>query len=391
MPCHDSRFQTLGRICKARSSYLQVRSNHQSHTSKTPLYATLSLVPHTNHKPFTGGALGIGSELVHLLHSHGSHIFFGDVLISQGEALAAELAKTSNTGQEVKFLYTNVQDHLANLGLFDLALKTCGRVDHAVSVAGINREENIVDKELTLESVRKVCLVSLSAFANLRCWGVGDKIETDVMQQEPDIDDSLDVNLRAPILFSRIASVYLRQQPPNEKEAKTSTTKSLTLVSSVAGFTEAPGLAVYSAGKHGVYGLMRALRKYIFLPPPFPSTLSYSTLADPKPNRVLIKSTPYPIRTNAICPWMTETRMVTGIDSDWKAAGLPRNKAEEVAKVIGGVMVAESLNGEALYVEGGRAWGIEEGIDRTQPLWMGEKQSKDFLRGQEVLGTGENW
>jgi hypothetical protein len=108
----------------------------------------------------TGGALGIGSELVRLLHSHGSHIFFGDVLISQGETLAAELAKTSNTGQEVKFLYTNVQDHLANLGLFDLALKTCGRVDHAVSVAGINREENIVDKELTLESVRKVCFVS---------------------------------------------------------------------------------------------------------------------------------------------------------------------------------------------------------------------------------------
>jgi len=287
----------------------------------------------------TGGALGIGSELVRLLHSHGSHVFFGDVLISQGEALAAELSGSAQPDQQIKFLYTNVQDHLANLGLFDLALKTCGRVDHAVSVAGINREDNIVDKELTLESVRK----------------------------EPDIDDSLDVNLRAPILFSRIASVYLRQQPSNELKADPPASKSLTLVSSVAGFTEAPGLAVYSAGKHGVYGLMRALRK------------------------VLIKSSPYPIRTNAICPWMTETRMVTGIDADWKAAGLPRNKAEDVAKVIAGVMVAEGLNGEALYVEGGRAWGIEEGIDRTQPQWMGEKQSKDFLKGQEVLGTGENW
>jgi hypothetical protein len=108
-------------------------------------------------------------------------------------------------------------------------------------------------------------------------------------------------------------------------------------------------------------------------------------------NRVLIKSHPYPIRTNAICPWMTETRMVTGIDADWAAAGLPRNKASDVANVIAGVLVSSSLNGEALYVEGGRAWGIEEGIDETQPLWMGEKQSKDFLRGQEVLGTGENW
>ena len=87
---------------------------------------------------------------------------------------------------------------------------------------------------------------------------------------------------------------------------------------------------------------------------------------------------------------MTETRMVSGIDEDWKAANLPRNKAIDVARVIAGVMVAK-VNGEALYVEGGRAWGIEEGIEKTQPLWMGEKQSRDFMKGQEVLGTGENW
>ncbi|KAG9690949.1 NAD(P)-binding protein, partial [Aureobasidium melanogenum] len=291
----------------------------------------------------TGGALGIGSELVRLLHSAGSSIFFGDILIPQGEALASELSSSSKPGQVVKFLYTNVSDHLSNLGLFDLAYKTCGRVDHAVSVAGINTEENIVDADLTLESVRK----------------------------EPSINASLNVNLKGPILFSRLASVYLRQQPPtNDKTSSTATgtaapkNKSLTLVSSVAGFTEAPGLAVYSSSKHGVYGLMRALRK------------------------VLIKQE---IRTNAICPWMTETRMVSGIEESWKEAGLPRNKAIDVARVIAGVMVAESLNGEALYVEGGRAWGIEEGIERTQPQWMGEKQSRDFQKGQEVLGTGENW
>lgn len=58
--------------------------------------------------------------------------------------------------------------------------------------------------------------------------------------------------------------MYLRQQPSDKKSDSTAEgadNKSLTLVSSVAGFTEAPGLAVYSAGKHGVYGLMRALRK----------------------------------------------------------------------------------------------------------------------------------
>ena len=75
--------------------------------------------------------------------------------------MAEELQQASSSfqqgrQQEIKFLYTNVQDHLANLGLFDLALETCGRVDHAVSVAGINREENIVDAGLDMEGVRKV-------------------------------------------------------------------------------------------------------------------------------------------------------------------------------------------------------------------------------------------
>lgn len=52
--------------------------------------------------------------------------------------------------------------------------------------------------------------------------------------------------------------------------------------------------------------------------------------------RVLIKSSPYAIRTNCICPWMTETRMVTGIDEQWREAGLPRNQPSEVAKIIAG-------------------------------------------------------
>ncbi|KAG9967157.1 putative 3-hydroxyacyl-CoA dehydrogenase, partial [Aureobasidium melanogenum] len=173
-------------------------------------------------------------------------------------------------------------------------------------------------------------------FSNLRIKLVGGLTMRLSVRKEPNIDTSINVNLKGPILFSRLASVYLRQPPLNDKSSTAAANKSLTLVSSVAGFTEAPGLAVYSSGKHGVYGLMRALRK------------------------VLIKASPNPIRTNAICPWMTETRMVSGIEESWKEAGLPRNKAIDVARVITGVMVAESLNGEALYVEGGRAWGIEE-------------------------------
>lgn len=83
--------------------------------------------------------------------------------------------------------------------------------------------------------------------------------------------------------------------------------------------------------------------------------------------------------------------MVSGIEDDWHKAGLPRNTAMDVAKIIAGVMAAESLNGEALYIEGGRAWQMEDGFEKTQAQWMGEQQSKDFNRGQDVLGSGDNW
>lgn len=54
-------------------------------------------------------------------------------------------------------------------------------------------------------------------------------------------------------------------------------------------------------------------------------------------------------------------------------------------------MADSSLNGEALYVEGGRAWALEVGIDQTQPQWMGMKQSREFNKGQQVLGSGGKW
>jgi NAD(P)-dependent dehydrogenase (short-subunit alcohol dehydrogenase family) len=55
--------------------------------------------------------------------------------------------------------------------------------------------------------------------------------------------------------FARIALAYLAHgQDPNAP-----TDKSLTFLSSVAGFKETPGIPVYQAAKHGVLGLMRSL------------------------------------------------------------------------------------------------------------------------------------
>jgi len=308
----------------------------------------------------TGGALGIGSEIVRICHSKGAHVFFGDVLAEKGNALQEELSKSSSEGQHVRFVQTNAADYQSNLDLFEIAYKACGKVDHAVSAAGVSERGNITDPSLTLDSVKEEPHQAMSV---------------------------LNIDLVGPIYFSRIASVYLRQGDSDDANgheesgtgndrsdaaqspwlATKPTTKSLTLVSSIAGFTEAPGLAVYSTAKHGVIGLMRSLRM------------------------TLIESPGGGIRTNAICPWMTRTRLVSGVEEAWAKANLPTNEPEDVAMVIAGVMADSMLNGASLYIEGGRAWDVEPGIDGLMPTWMGEKRCAEWRRGQVVLGSGDAW
>lgn len=104
----------------------------------------------------------------------------------------------------------------------------------------------------------------------------------------------------------------------------------------------------------------------------------------------MIKSSP-PIRVNAICPWATLTRIFKPIAKEWSAAGLPMNSPEDVAKVVVGVLSESCLNGGTMYIEGGRCWNIEEGLLKTRPQWLGERQTADLDRGTQVLGGGEGW
>lgn len=169
----------------------------------------------------------------------------------------------------------------------------------------------------------------------------------------------VDVNLTGTLYFSRIAAVYLKEG------AQAHDDKSLVLVSSTAGFKETPGLWVYQASKHGVLGLLRSLR--------------------------LVLPKTHGIRVNAICPWMTDTVMVDGIRQDWLKEGLPVNTPADIAKIMIEVGCNEKWNGRAVFVEGGRGWDIEEGLDRTEALWLGENVSKTLAKGQEVLGDGTDW
>ncbi|KAF2225923.1 putative 3-hydroxyacyl-CoA dehydrogenase [Elsinoe ampelina] len=287
----------------------------------------------------TGGASGMAADLVRLCHSVGAHVFFGDIIVPAGEAVEAELKALGRTNH-ARFVPFDAASYKDNLHLFDVAFQTCGRVDHAVSAAGVTEMGDLTDPGLTLETVRE--------------------------EPPANLMKVLEIDLTGPLYFSRVASVYLRQPALNDKSSTAAADKSLTLVSSIAGITEAPGLPVYSAAKHGVVGLMRSLRV------------------------TLMKELFGRIRTNAILPWMTKTRMVKGVEKGWAEAGLPTNEPVDVAKIMAGVMADGESNGFSLFVGGGRAFETEAGYDRTQPQWFGE-MTEVWLKGQEVLGSGNNW
>lgn len=160
---------------------------------------------------------------------------------------------------------------------------------------------------------------------------------------------------------SRIASVYLRHNRGPGVD------RSILLFSSVSGFKESPSLFVYQASKHGVVGLMRSLRGYI--------------------------SSPYKhyLRINTICPWMTQTDSIKKIEQQWTQASLPTNSPREVSTVATGILADASLNGKSMFVEGGRAWEIEENIERLEAEWLGDAPSKALAMGQELLDDGAIW
>lgn len=173
----------------------------------------------------------------------------------------------------------------------------------------------------------------------------------------------IDINLVSVLSFCRIALAYMKACNSSEP-ANDTFPKSICLVSSIAGITEAPGLFAYSTAKHGVIGLMRSLRPWA-------------------PVR-------YGVRINAICPWATDTQLL-GVKNMWVKEKMPMNTPADVGRIIVQCSADKNINGTAVFVTGGRFFDTEEGVTRTLPQWMGEKNAAEFLKGQELLGLGDNW
>lgn len=97
-----------------------------------------------------------------------------------------------------------------------------------------------------------------------------------------------------------------------------------------------------------------------------------------------------------------ETKLVLGIEKGWYERGLPVNEAEDVARSI---IICATANrgsggkthrgarlpfaGKILFVAGGESYEIEDGIQRLEPAWLGEENSKVLEAGQAYLASDE--
>lgn len=90
----------------------------------------------------------------------GAFVCFGDLDAKAGEALAQELsqlrASNAQPSAGALFVVTDVTSYQSVLGLFQACLEQFGRIDSAVSCAGIIEIGNWFDPTLDLETVQTV-------------------------------------------------------------------------------------------------------------------------------------------------------------------------------------------------------------------------------------------
>ena len=157
------------------------------------------------------------------LSAAGAKVVLGDV----------KALETSSANDTFTFIQTDVTKYDAVGNLFNTAFAAHGRIDYAISNAG---------------------LVEIG-----QLFATGD---SDDAIREPPSTAVLDVNLKGTISVARVAVHYLRRSLAHN--ASSQKDASILLVSSVAGFGNWPGLFQYSASKHGVMGLFHSTKDFLY-------------------------------------------------------------------------------------------------------------------------------
>jgi short-subunit dehydrogenase len=157
----------------------------------------------------TGGSEGVGAATARMFAEAGANL----MLVARSKKKLEAIAQDLRSKTRVEIFVMDVSDADACVDVFKKTAFEFGRIDVLVNNAGYHKRGNVEDVE------------SL------------------------DLGTMIDVNLKAPIILSRIALPYLREAGGG----------AIINVGSLAGRTPVPGSAVYAASKAGLRAFTYAL------------------------------------------------------------------------------------------------------------------------------------
>ncbi|KAJ9610816.1 hypothetical protein H2200_005593 [Cladophialophora chaetospira] len=336
----------------------------------------------------THGASQVGQALIRHFHAAGCRIIFGDTNPDQARKFISSLGPP----HVVHFNKCDMTRYSDMLELFKLAVTMYGRVDHAIFGVGEDGGQAATvggGEKGWFEDRPGVNKTAKMAY-------------DEVAFEPPGLGDILTASVR----FARIAVAYLKYSPKGKKDNKkfvnpystpqadtptspATNDRSLTFITSISAFKETPQLPIYQITQHSILGLVRSLR----------------TGVDPDPERD-------GIRINAVVTNVMVPRAVSQAGGRSMSVQLPPDRPEDVGRVVVGVVATNSstpdingadsstgggitngggvwyekghergmrekyLHGRVIYSVGADSWDIQEGLDRSEAVWIGQKPAE---------------
>ncbi|KAE8856768.1 hypothetical protein PTNB73_09490 [Pyrenophora teres f. teres] len=199
-------------------------------------------------------------------------------------------------------------------------------------------------------------------FVNAGIAECGDQFFTDTLDSTgqlaaPD-HRTLNIDMDGASATTKLAIHHMRK---NGKEGG-----SIVLTASLAGYLASAGAPLYSAAKHGVVGLMRALKQ---------------------------ECAKVSISISVVAPGITVTPILTANNralaaaspdvyvKQMREAGVPINTVESVALAVCWLMnEGAKANGAGIFVQADKFSDLERGLAKSREAWMG-KDMLDLFRG----------
>ncbi|MBT9558036.1 MAG: 3-hydroxyacyl-CoA dehydrogenase [Myxococcales bacterium] len=238
----------------------------------------------------SGGASGLGEACVRMITSGGGRAVIVDINTEKGEALAAEL------GDSARYLRTDVSSEADVSAAVALAKATWGRLDVAISCAGIGTVGKTLSKKgpFPLDLFQKTINVNLVGSANL----------------------------------CRLSAAAMAENTPNAAGER----GVLIMTASVAAFDGQIGQLAYAASKGGIVGMTLPMARDL---------------------------SEYGIRVVTVAPGIFDTPLLAGLpeaarESLAKQVPFPPRlgRPAELAQLARHIIENEMLNGETIRLDG---------------------------------------